>query len=105
MSHTTDLLWGLNADVLSTLARKLKIRTITRKPELIDALDQLIQQNVGRILELLSDTERKLVAEAAFNGGRIDTARFEAKYGVACSISRHVTAHTASALHLLIGGS
>ena len=105
MSETTDLLAGINADVLLALARKLGApATATRKPELIAALDQLVHGDIRRILDHLSDAERKLVAEAAYGGGGVDTVRFAAKYGIECPLPRHVyPPSTASPLLLLIG--
>ena len=106
MSETTDLLAGINADVLLALARKLGApATATRKPELIVALDQLVHGDTQRILDHLSDAEKQLLAEAACSDGGVDTVRFAAKYGVKCPLpARHVyPPSTASPLLLFIG--
>ena len=80
MSETSDLLSGLNADVLNALARKLGARCAsTRKLDLIAALDRLIHSNAQQILDHLSETERQLLAEAAFGDGRVHAERFAAK--------------------------
>ena len=106
MSETTELLYGLNADVLNALARKLGAPCAsTRKPDVIAALDGLIHGNVQRILEHLSETERQLLAEAAFGDGCVYAQRFAAKYEVACPLPSAQVYPTsqASPLLLLIG--
>src|SRR5216684_190869 len=104
MSETTDLLWTINADVLAALARRLGARnTSTRKPDTIDALDQMIHGGVQRILDHLSDIEKKLLAEIAYGDGLVNTARFTAKYGVACPLPSGRRPSEASPLLLFIG--
>ena len=107
MSETSDLLSGLNADVLNALARKLGARCAsTRKLDLIAALDRLIHSNAQQILDHLSETERQLLAEAAFGDGRVHAERFAAKYGVACPLpaAEVYPVSKASVLLLFIGG-
>jgi hypothetical protein len=107
MSETSDLLSGLNADVLNALARKLGAHCAsTRKPDAIAALDGLIHGNVQRVLDHLSATERQLLAEAAFGDGRVHAQRFAAKYGVACPLpaAEVYPVSKASVLLLFIGG-
>lgn len=107
MSETSDLLSGLNADVLNALARKLGVPCAsTRKPDVIAALDMLIHGNAQQILDHLSATEQQLLAEAAFGDGSVHAERFAAKYGVACPLPiAHVYPPSkASALLVFIGG-
>ena len=103
MSETTELLYGLNADVLNALARKLGTPCAsTRKLDVIAALDGLIHGNVRRILDHLSETERQLLAEAAFGDGRVYPDRFAAKYGVACPLPNAQVYPTSQASPLLL---
>jgi len=82
-SETTELLSGLNADVLNALARKVGAPTASmRKLDVIDALERLLLSNPRQIVDLLSDVEKKLVAEMAYSDGPLDAHQFEAKHGV-----------------------
>src|SRR6266567_787927 len=104
MSETTDLLETINADVLAALARRLGARNAsTRKPDTIAALDQMIHGDVQRILDHLSDIEKKLLAEIAYGDGLVNTPRFTAKYGVACPLPNGRHPSEASPLLLFIG--
>lgn len=106
MSETGELLFGLNADVLNALARKLAVPCAsTRKPDVIAALDGLIHGDVQRILGRLSETKLRLLAEAAFGDGRVYPERFAAKYGVACPLpTAHVYPPSNSSLLLVFLG-
>jgi hypothetical protein len=106
MSEITELLSSLDARILNALARKLGAdSSTTRKADVIAALDQVIRCDIDRIVEQLSNAEKKLLAEAAYNGGRVDTVRFAAKYGEQIPLPRgdvHPPSN-ASPLLLLIG--
>lgn len=104
-TETTELLSGLNADVLNALARKVGAPTASiRKPDVIDALERLLLNNPRRIVDLLSEVEKKLVAEMAYSDATLDGDQFEAKYGVPCpSLDSHPYASKASPLQIFLG--
>jgi hypothetical protein len=106
MSETRELLSSLNADVLRALARQFgpMPSTAPNKSELIQALDALLGNELPRVLEQLSDVERKYLAELAY-GSDLSGLRFEAKYGVkAPSPSSYSYSRSYSALLLFLGG-
>ncbi len=88
-SEVTVLLERINADVLNELARKLGLsKTVMRKADVIAELDGYVNENLNELVKSLSETERKLLAEAAYEDGSVDPVRFQAKYGVACPLPR-----------------
>lgn len=106
VTETTELLSRLNADVLNALARQMGIpKHVTRKPDLIAELDRFVHERLRDLLDILSDTEKQLLAEAAHDGGYIDPVRFVAKYGVACPLPKaHVYPRSnVSPMLLLVG--
>src|SRR5450759_4189181 len=89
MTETTELLSRLNADLLNALARQVGIpKHVTRKPELIAELDLFLRERLHDLVGILSDSEKKLLAEAAHDGGYVDPVRFTAKYGIACPLPK-----------------
>ena len=76
------MLTDLNVDSLKVFARKLDLsKTLTRKPELVAALDKELRVNLQGIVARLSDTERKALAQAVHNGGIVARESFKAMYG------------------------
>jgi hypothetical protein len=74
---------NLNVDSLKVFARKLDLsKTLTRKPELVAALDKELRVNLQGIVARLSETERKALAQAVHNGGTVARESFKALYGV-----------------------
>ena len=74
----------LNVDTMKAFTRKLDLpRILTRKPELIRALEKELRSNLARIVNRLSETERKALAQAVHNGGVVARESFEAMHGVA----------------------
>jgi hypothetical protein len=105
MTETTELFSCINADVLNALARQLGVpKHITRKPDLIAELDLFVRERLRELVGILSDIEKKLLAEAAHNGGYVDPVRFTAKYGVACPLPKAYPRSDISPMLLLVGG-
>jgi len=74
----------LNVDTMKAFARKLDLpRTLTRKSELETALEKELRLNLGRIVTRLSETERKVLAQAVHNCGAVTRDSFEAMHGIA----------------------
>jgi hypothetical protein len=77
------MLINLNVDSLKVFAGKLDLsKTLTRKPELVAALDKELRVNLQGIVARLSGTERKALAQAVNNGGMVVRENFNAMYGV-----------------------
>jgi hypothetical protein len=77
------MLNNLNVDSLKVLARKLNIpKTLTRRDDLMAALDKELRLNLSGILTRLSETEHKALAQAVHNGGTVARESFKAMYGV-----------------------
>jgi hypothetical protein len=78
-----QMLKDLNVDSLKVFARKLNLpKTLTRKPELMAALDKELRSNLPGIVDRLSETERKALVQAVHNGGEVARESFKANYGV-----------------------
>jgi hypothetical protein len=74
---------NLNVDSLKVFARKLNLpRTLTRRDDLIDALDKELRSNLPSVVARLSEIERKVLAQAVHHGGTIARESFKAIYGV-----------------------
>jgi hypothetical protein len=74
----------LNVDTMKAFARKLDLpRILTRKSELTTALDMELRSNLARIVTRLSETERKVLAQAVYSGGEVARQSFEAMHGIA----------------------
>jgi hypothetical protein len=77
------MLNNLNVDSLKVLVRKLNLpKILTRRDELMAALDKELRSNLPGIVERLSETEHKALAQAVHNGGTIARESFKAMYGV-----------------------
>jgi hypothetical protein len=107
MYEVTERLGTLNADVLNQLARKIGVsKGATRKAEVIAQLSDYVNHNLRDLVCRISDTERQLLAEAAYHNGEVDAASYPAKYGLPCPMP-HPGQHyndTGSLLLLLFGG-
>lgn len=74
----------LNVDTMKAFARKLDLpQILTRKTELMTALEKELWSNLARIVTRLSETERKTLAQAVHNGGVVARESFEAMHGIA----------------------
>ena len=74
----------LGVDTMKAFARRLELpRNLMRKPELMTALDQELRSNLMRIVHRLSETERRVLAQAVHNGGIVAGESFEAMHGIA----------------------
>ncbi|OHB78247.1 MAG: hypothetical protein A2W31_04545 [Planctomycetes bacterium RBG_16_64_10] len=90
--------------MLKSLAKRLRVaRSVTRKADLIHALEHYIDMNLAAFLGELSDGERLFLAEAAHHGGRVSPRVFAAKHQVRPPrTSRWVDSRAASPIHLLL---
>ncbi len=106
MREVTELLLSLNADVLKALARRLGLsKTLTRKADLVAELDRYLRESLRDLLRHLSEPEKNLLAETAYNDGEVDPLRFQAKYGMECPLPERPSygATKDSPLLLLLG--
>lgn len=77
------MLNNLNVDSLKVFARKLNLpKTLTRRDELIAALDKELRLNLSGVLARLSETEHNALVQAVHNGGTVARESFKAMYGV-----------------------
>ncbi len=77
------MLRDLNVDSLKIFARKLNLpKKLTRKDELLAALDKELQSNLPGIVARLSEAERQLLAHAVHSGGEVARENFKAMYSV-----------------------
>jgi hypothetical protein len=84
-----DVMQPFRVDALKSIARQAGIpKTVTRKPELIAALERFMKSDPAGFVERLAPIERNLLAEAVHNNNRIDPAVFSAKYKVDCPVPR-----------------
>jgi hypothetical protein len=87
MGEVAELLCSLNREVLTALARKFGLpKTVTHKSDLVNELDRYVSEKLRDLVNHCSETEKKLLAEAAHNHGEVNPLGFRAKYGVACPI-------------------
>jgi len=81
----TNVMFGLNANVLKALAKRLGLpRTLTRKADLVRALGAFVAKRPADYVAALTEAERDFLAEAAHGGGWVDPSVFSAKYGTPC---------------------
>jgi hypothetical protein len=107
VQELTELLGTLNADVLNALAGRLGVSNgVRRKAEVINQLTTYLNNNLRDLVSRISEAERKLLAEAAYHGGEVDKAGFEAKYGAPCPMPSPSSYRRSdhSLLLLLFGG-
>ncbi len=99
--NATDVMSSLRVETLKSIARKAGIsKSVTRKAELIAALDGFMQTDPLGFIERLGPTERNLLAEAVHNDNCVCPAVFSAKYQVACP--RPTWGKNASLIHMVI---
>ena len=73
------MLEQLNVDSLKALSGQLDLpRTLTRRSELMTALEEELRSHLPGILGRVSDTEGKVLAQAVHCGGEIYRGRFAA---------------------------
>ena len=83
--NVTDVMESLLVDALKSIAKRAGIpKTITRKPELIEALNRFIETDPARFVEGLAPSERTFLAEAVYNNNHVSPVVFSAKYKVDC---------------------
>lgn len=100
--EATDVMDGLRVDALKSIAKQAGLpKTITRKPELIEALNRFLETDPAAYVARLAPTERKFLAEAVHNNNRVSPAVFAAKYNTACPQPHPWDTH-ASLLNLVI---
>lgn len=81
--NATELMDTLRVDALKSIARKVGLpKTISRKTELVAALNQFMNSNPAGFLDRLDSTERDFLAEAVYNDNRVNLSVFSAKYDV-----------------------
>jgi hypothetical protein len=89
---TRQVLESLNNDILKSLARQVGLpKSVTRKAELVEGLERFLASQMPSLLPLLSDSERKCLAEAVHGDGSVPCEVFAAKYGLPCPIPRTST--------------
>lgn len=72
----------MHVPVLRKIADRMGLdRSLTRKAELISALDRMLVERTDRVVACCTETERNALAEAAHEGGLLDVDLFRAKYG------------------------
>ncbi len=103
--ETKELLDNMRVPELKALAKSAGLpKTITGKGDLVNALNRFVTNNLPQCVQSLSATERQLLAEAAYNDGRVKPSVFAAKYGVRCPSPGYFDRQKdPSLIHLLIG--
>ena len=103
ITSNQDIINGFNADALKKLVLKLGLpRDLRRKDDLVDALDGYIRTNLAGFLDQLTPLEENLLAEAAYNRGKVDPRIFRARYGHPCPSTDRWSNRSASLVNLLI---
>ncbi len=99
------MLNNLNVDCLKVFARKLNFpKTLTRREELMSALDKELRSNLPGVIGRLSENEYKALAQAVHNGGTVARESFKALYGVEMPDLKPWTYHRKDASLLLMLG-
>lgn len=81
----TEVMDSLRAEALKSIAKNAGIsKSITRKTELIEALNRFVTTDPATFLDRLGPSERNFLAEAVHNGNRVSPVVFSAKYKVDC---------------------
>ncbi len=90
MQFYENLLNNLNSESLKTILATLETRAAgLRKKELADAINAIWIQAPQRLLNILSEPERLLLAESAHNYSEPDPVKLNAKYGFSYRIPYH----------------
>ncbi|AQQ71881.1 hypothetical protein SMSP2_02260 [Limihaloglobus sulfuriphilus] len=83
--QTKAVLEQLRSEDLKLIARKLNLsRNITRKADLINEFQRLFENDLPKILDLCTDKQKTLLAEAAYGQGKVQKKTFKGKYGYPC---------------------
>ena len=77
---------GLNANVLKGWLREVGAldKTLTRKPQFAQAIEQQLNVNLPRVVARLTNAEKQLLAESAHQNRLVSNRQFAAKYGGNC---------------------
>lgn len=83
-------LWSLNGDVQKAWLRQAGAwdKTLTRKAQLVAAIERQLRENLAGFVNRLSDAEKNLLAESAHLGRLIGRREFEAKFGGTCPMPK-----------------
>ena len=99
--NATDVMSCLRVDTLKSIAKIAGIsRSVTRKAELITALDRFVHTDPSGFVERLGSIERNMLAEAVYNNNCVNPVVFSAKYNVPCP--RPTWGKNASLIHMVI---
>jgi hypothetical protein len=83
--NATEVMETLRVDDLKAIAKRAGLsKTITRKPDLVAALNHFIETEPAQFVQGLAPTERSFLAEAIFNNNSVNPEVFSAKYNVDC---------------------
>ena len=100
----TDVMDSLRVDTLKSIAKQAGIpKSITRKAELIAALNSFVKSDPAGFVDRLAPVERNLLAEAVHNDNRVEPVVFSAKYNVGCP-RPHPYGKNGSLIHMVISG-
>ena len=98
----TDVMDSLRVDTLKSIAKRAGIpKSITRKTELIEALNRFVKTDPAGFVDRLGPIERNLLAEAVHNNNRVRPVVFSAKYKVDCP-QPHPWGKNGSLIHMII---
>ena len=76
-----DVISGLGVPTLKNLRTRLGLaKSLAHKEELVQALTDYLDKNLGSVLKQLTIPEQKLIAEVAHSNGSYDRTVFRAKY-------------------------
>ena len=100
----TDVMDSLRVDTLKSIAKQAGIpKSITRKAELVEALNSFVKSDPAGFVDRLAPVERNLLAEAVHNDNRVEPVMFSAKYNVGCP-RPHPYGKNGSLIHMVISG-
>ncbi len=100
----TNVMESLRVDTLKSIAKQAGIpKSITRKAELIEALNRFVVSTPAEFVDLLGPIERNLLAEAVHNNNRVEPMVFSAKHQVACPQPNPFNKN-GSLIHMVITG-
>lgn len=99
-----DVMDSLRVDTLKSIAKQAGIsKSITRKAELVKALNSFVTSAPAEFVDRLAPVERSLLAEAVHNDNRVEPVVFSAKYKVDCPKPRPHGGN-GSLIHMVISG-
>ncbi len=77
------ILWDMLVPTLKNLRTRLGLaKSLSRKDELVEAIERHLESNLESVLQQLTAMERKLVTEVAYSKGGYNPVVFRAKYSV-----------------------